>query len=54
MPHPIILFGTCAVALSLLAALMAVLLFRRPAPPLPQPRKSTNRAAAVRWRFRHY
>ncbi|HVZ35548.1 MAG TPA: hypothetical protein VG963_24150 [Polyangiaceae bacterium] len=54
MPHPIILFGTCAVTLSLIAALVAILLFRAPAAPVPPERKRPSRSAAPRWRFRHY
>jgi hypothetical protein len=54
MPHPVLWFGIVAVVLSLLAASIALLLFRRPAAASPPVRKSAHRPAAVRWRFRSY
>jgi hypothetical protein len=54
MPNEVIVFGTYAVAFSVIGVLAAILLFRMRAAPVPLARKRPAHVAVPRWRFRHY
>lgn len=54
MPNAVIMFGTYAVAFSVIGVLVAISLFRTRATPVPATRKRPAHVAAPRWRFRHY